>query len=76
MEHGYEPNPPFNQWTPWVQGFGHSDLTPGGSPSPFEEFPDVPLPEDEPYLDSDIDTSKVTVTFITDETGPPPATLT
>ena len=61
-------NPPFNEWTP---GFKASDIpiTPGGSPSPFEEFPDVPLPEDEPYLDSDIDTSKVTVTFITDETG-------
>ena len=48
---------------------GDIPIEPGGDPSPFEEFPDVPLPEDEPYLNSDIDTRKVTVTFIKDETG-------
>ena len=48
---------------------GDIPIEPGGDPNPFEEFPDVPLPDDEPYLDSDIDIRKVTVTFIKDETG-------
>ena len=34
----------------------------------FADLSDVP-PEDEPYSNSDIDTRKVTVTFIKDETG-------
>ena len=37
-------------------------------PEEFADTSDVP-PEDEPYSNSDIDTRKLTVTFIKDETG-------
>ena len=40
----------------------------GGDPSPFADLDDA-SPEDEPYSNSDIDTRKVTVTLIKDETG-------
>ena len=66
---------------PWAPGVRASDvpITNGGDPSPFADLGDVPpeefadindmLPEDEPYSNSDIDTRKITVTFIKDETG-------
>ena len=46
-----------------------AEIEPGGEPSPFADLDDGPSPEDEPYSNSDIDTRKVTVTFIKDKTG-------
>ena len=60
-------NPPFNEWTPGVRAFD-IPVVEGGDPNPFADLDDTP-PEDEPYSNSDIDTRKVTVTFIKDETG-------
>ena len=76
-----DPNLPPRPGAEWGLNGRASDVPvePGGEPSPFadlddappEEFPDINdmLPEDEPDLNSDLDISKVTVTFIKDETG-------
>ena len=73
-----DPNRPPQPGKEWERNGRASDIPiePGDEPSPFadlppEEFPDLNdvLPEDEPYSNSDIDTRKITVTFIKDETG-------
>ena len=66
-----DPNRPPQPGKEWEHNGCASDvpIEPGGDPGPFADIDDVPPPEDEPYPNSDIDTRKVTVTFITDETG-------
>ena len=66
-----DPNRPPQPGKEWEHNGRVSDvpIEPGGDPGPFADIDDVPPPEDEPYPNSDIDTRKVTVTFITDETG-------
>ena len=68
-----DPNRPPRPGKEWERNGRATDvpIEPGGDPGPlpFKDIDDVPPPEDEPYSNSDIDTRKVTVTFIRDETG-------
>ena len=59
--------PPTDPWTPGVRAFD-IPVVEGGDPSPFADLDDA-SPEDETYSNSDIDTRKLAITLIKDETG-------